>query len=798
MSRIRVTIGALVALLASVLLAPTAHATVPGDPQALSVTSGPGRLVVSWSAPASTGSSAITSYTAVAKVGASSEGACTTAGTSCTIEPLTNGTLYTIEVTATNGSGAGPAATTTATPRGVPSEPRNVTVAGAASGVRVSWSAPVTDGGAALIDYVAEAYTQASGGSAVETCSTVSTAETSCTIEPLTSGSTYYVSVYAVNATGDGLPSSRIQVVAGSTPSVPRSVTASRVASGIHVHWLAPAENGSAAVTSYVVRAFTSTSSSADAVASCTTAGLDCTVSGVSASTRYFVSVAAVNASGEGAASSRVVVPVAEGPGVPRSVSVTRGNGYARVQWSAPLSNGGSTITRYVVRAYDALTGGNEVAQCSPTTSRLECNVGPLPNGGSYYIDVTATNHYGDGVPSSPRIAVRPATDSSPPRGVTAVQRPEGIVVRWAVPESDGGYSISAYVARAWSSAVGGTLTAQCRSTGDSCVIAPASQAPVYIDVTAETALGESAPSSPRVRLVLVDPIDAPTDVTVVSRGSGWEISWSAPLDASTGEVLSYRADVVDASRVTVGSCVADASRGDSPSCTISAVRGSSPLSVSVTAETADSRSSSLPVTLGSTGARPGPPVLVAGAPGRASVQVTWQPPAWQGKSPVSEYRVRAWSKAKGGAVTSTCRAVNGEHGCTLVGLADFEPVWIDVAARNEQGWGPSSARMRIESKPSVPGDVDDVRVGVTSDGVEVSWSNDVFDGGYPIRRFIVQLTSDSAGQKVIGGCSAGAKARACSVTGLPPGTHAYIRVAAVNTVGAGAPVVLESTVPFS
>lgn len=682
---------------------------------------------------------------------------------------------------------------------GVPSEPQHVTVAGSTAGVRVTWSAPVTDGGSALIDYVAEAFTAASGGSAVETCSTVSASETSCTIEPLTSGSTYYVSVYAINASGNGTSSTRIQVVAGATPSVPRSVTASRVASGIHVAWLAPAESGSSAVTSYVVRAFTSTSSAADAVASCTTTGLDCTVTGVSASTRYYVSVAAVNASGEGASSSRVSVPVAENPGAPRSVSVTRGNGYARVQWAAPLSNGGSTITRYVVRAFDSLTGGREVAQCSPTTSRLECNVGPLPNGSTYYIDVTATNHTGDGVPSSPRMAVQPATDSSPPREVTAEQRPQGIVVKWAVPLSDGGYPISSYVARAWSASVGGTLTAQCRSTGDSCAIAPASQAPVYIDVVAETALGESAPSTPRVRLVLVDPLDAPTDVTVMSRGSVWDVSWSEPVDASKGEVLAYRADVVDASRVAVSSCtVVDATRGDDPTCTLPAVRGSSGLSVLVTAETADSRSSSLPLALGAAGAKPSPPVAMAGSPGRGSVQVAWQPAAWQGKSPVLGYRVRAWSQDKGGVVTSTCRAASGDSGCVLTGLVDFEPVWIDVAARNTQGWGSASTRVRVESKPSAPDALDDVRVRAMSDGFAVSWSDEVYDGGYPIRRFVVQVTSDSAGATVIGGCSAGAKDTSCSVTGIPAGTHAYIRVSAVNTVGAGAPVVLESTVPFS
>jgi hypothetical protein len=81
-------------------------ATLPGKPTGVTVTAGNGSVLVSWTAPAQDGGSAITGYT----VTSSPEGkTCTTSATSCTVGGLTNGTTYTFTVTATNGVGTGPA-----------------------------------------------------------------------------------------------------------------------------------------------------------------------------------------------------------------------------------------------------------------------------------------------------------------------------------------------------------------------------------------------------------------------------------------------------------------------------------------------------------------------------------------------------------------------------------------------------------------------------------------------------------------------------------------------------------------
>jgi chitinase len=109
-------------------------ATRPGAPTGVQATAGDAQATVRWTAPTSTGSSAITSY----HVTVSPSGRVITVAapaTSTTVTGLTNGTTYTFYVAATNSAGTGPnstasnpvtptAATPTPTPTPTPSTGR--------------------------------------------------------------------------------------------------------------------------------------------------------------------------------------------------------------------------------------------------------------------------------------------------------------------------------------------------------------------------------------------------------------------------------------------------------------------------------------------------------------------------------------------------------------------------------------------------------------------------------------------------------------------------------------------------
>ncbi|MGY1653945.1 fibronectin type III domain-containing protein, partial [Geodermatophilus sp. SYSU D01119] len=91
---------------ASAAVTPVAPATAPGAPSGVTAVAGNGSATVSWSA-APDGGSPVTGYTVTASPGGRT--ATTTGATTATVGGLTNGTAYTVTVTATNAAGTGPA-----------------------------------------------------------------------------------------------------------------------------------------------------------------------------------------------------------------------------------------------------------------------------------------------------------------------------------------------------------------------------------------------------------------------------------------------------------------------------------------------------------------------------------------------------------------------------------------------------------------------------------------------------------------------------------------------------------------
>jgi hypothetical protein len=195
--------GQTAAVLTDGMLIATAP-SAPGTPVAAanSATS----VSVSWTAPTSSNGSPVTSYTVTASPGGQT---CTSTTTlSCTVNSLTNGTSYTFKVTATNafGTGSSSPSSNAVIAASVPGYPTAVSATVTSStSVTVTWSAPYSNGGAAITSYTA---TASPGG---QTCTT---ATMSCTITGLTTGDAYIFTVTATNATGTSIASSQFPAAA--------------------------------------------------------------------------------------------------------------------------------------------------------------------------------------------------------------------------------------------------------------------------------------------------------------------------------------------------------------------------------------------------------------------------------------------------------------------------------------------------------------------------------------------------------------------------------------------------------
>lgn len=111
---------AIVLLLVGCLAAPVIAQTVPGPPTGVTATPGNGLIMFNWSAPASDGGSAITSYsiTCVSALNPRDSHSDGAGGVrySSAMTHLTNGTLYNCGVSAYNAIGKGPESAASALP----------------------------------------------------------------------------------------------------------------------------------------------------------------------------------------------------------------------------------------------------------------------------------------------------------------------------------------------------------------------------------------------------------------------------------------------------------------------------------------------------------------------------------------------------------------------------------------------------------------------------------------------------------------------------------------------------------
>ncbi len=414
-------------------------ATFPGAPTNVTDTSGNGLVSVAWQAPASNGGSVITGYTVTAVQDTGKH--CSTAGLTCKVSGLINGTSYTFTVTAANAVGVGaPASAPAVTPATFPGAPTGVSDTAGNAQVSVAWQAPAFNGGSVITGYTVTAV-QDTG----KHCSTTTTL--SCTVINLINGNSYTFTVTAGNAMGTGpasAPSPSVKPSAPpNAPGPPQSVTAKPGNGRDTVTWLVPLSDSGSAITLYTV------TSNPDGKTCTTTGGLSCVDSGLTNGTSYTFTVTATNSAGTGVASqpSAIAIPLGA-PGVPAISSAAPGNGQVTVSWTAPSSNGGAAITLYTVAAVTASGSVPSGTPCAWSTGPLTCSVTGLTNGMAYTVSVTAKNSVGTG-PASPSSApVIPLTVPGAPSNV-GVQGASGqVTVSWTAP-SNGGSAITGYTVTA-------------------------------------------------------------------------------------------------------------------------------------------------------------------------------------------------------------------------------------------------------------------------------------------------------------------------------------------------------------
>ncbi|WP_447078920.1 Ig-like domain-containing protein [Shewanella algae] len=446
----------------------TVNAVVPGAPTSVNAVASDASATVSFSAPASTGGAAISSYTVTSSPGGITANG---AGSPLTVSGLSNGTDYSFTVSANNTAGTGPASSpsNTVTPKA------NQTISFSNPGAQSFGTTPTLT--ATASSGLTPVFSSSTTGVCTITASGTLTFVTTgnCSIDADQPGDSSY------NAAPTVTQSFTVNAV---VPGAPTSVNAVASDASATVSFSAPASTGGAAISSYTV-----TSSPGGLTAS--GAGSPLTVSGLSNGTDYSFIVSANNTAGTGPASSpsNTVTPKASQsisfsnpgaqsfgttptltatassglapvfssnstgvctitttgtlnfisagscsinadqagdssynaaptvtqsftvnavvPGAPMSVSAVASDASATVSFSAPASTGGAAISSYTVTSSPG--GFTASGTGSPLT------VSGLSNGTGYSFTVSASNIAGTGPASSPSNTVTPEPDNKAP-----------------------------------------------------------------------------------------------------------------------------------------------------------------------------------------------------------------------------------------------------------------------------------------------------------------------------------------------------------------------------------------------
>ncbi|MGW5433325.1 fibronectin type III domain-containing protein [Streptomyces sp. NPDC004059] len=256
---------------------------------------------------------------------------------------------------------------------------------------------------------------------------------------------------------------------------------------------------------------------------------------------------------------------VATVPDAPTKVTASAGNRRAVVSWSPSASNG-ALVTGYTVTAEP---GGATAATSGATSATMA----GLNNGTSYTFTVTATNWVGTSAASAPSAPVTPAPQApAAPSAVSASPGDTQASVAWTAPSDDGGSPVTGYTVTA---NPGGTTVTTTGAT--SAVVPGLKNGTAYtFTVTATSAAGVSAASSPSKAVIPCGVPAAPGEVTAAAGNHSAQVSWAAS-PANGSPIISYRITVSPGGRtVTVD--------GSSTTATVTGLSNATPYTFTVTA----------------------------------------------------------------------------------------------------------------------------------------------------------------------------------------------------------------------
>ena len=514
--------------------------SVPTAVNNAAITAGVNKANITWTAPTSTGGSAITSYRVEYSTNSDfSNLTSRNVGKSLTLAltGLTPDTTYYARVIAISLAGESVATSSVnAKTFALPTAP-SATATGSVGQITVNWAAPSANGGSPVTGYRIEYSTNSdfSGSTSVKTLSSA----TSATITKLPAGTTYYVRVFASTLVGESIATAGTSTI---TTAVPAALNAPTLTAGFGKFtstWTAPATESP--ITGYRVEYSKNADFSASKSVSTTPLVLTSTISSLTAGTTYYVRVYAKSAAGESLAGTTATIKVASAPSAPNALTLTKATNTITGSWTAPTSEGASPVTGYVLQYSTDSTFATGMK--SVTSKTLTATIKSLAPNTTYYVRAAAVSLAGQGLYSNVE-SITTVDQPAVPTALTLTPRGKSLTATWTGSANTTSYTVQVSTTSSFTAA---TTVSQDFTTSEGTVAGLNPATKYYVRVMASTSEASSAYTSSKN----VTTHSAPADVANLSSNyimdGGVQLNWdsygteTAPIESFN---VKYSTDV--------------------------------------------------------------------------------------------------------------------------------------------------------------------------------------------------------------------------------------------------------------
>ncbi|MDQ2838125.1 MAG: fibronectin type III domain-containing protein [Actinomycetota bacterium] len=324
-------------------------------------------------------------------------------------------------------------------PYSAPSAPKNLSTTAGDGSIDLTFDVPDNSGGAAISGYEVSS----DGGNSWATATTTGSGPFTTTVSGLTNGTSYALQVRADNSIGNGTVATADPTIPDVAPAAPTDLTATANGAGsIDLSFTAPVANDGSAITGYQ-ESTDGGAHFAPLTVDDSATPITATVSGLTHGTTYAVQVRAVNAGGPGAAATANDADPTDVPSAPQAVAATSADKSLDVQFQAPSSDGGLTITKYQA-SVDGTKWTDVATTAGSGAGVLDTSVDGLTTGTPYTVQLRAVNADGPGAAGTADPAT-PLGVPGAPTGLTATAGNGSARLSFSPPADNGGSDISSY-----------------------------------------------------------------------------------------------------------------------------------------------------------------------------------------------------------------------------------------------------------------------------------------------------------------------------------------------------------------